>query len=146
MPGVYDSNGLHFQYPENWTLTESQSEDSIEINLESPKGSIWSLNVFNAPDDPQKIADGLLDAMKAEYEDLEFEPATETVMDNEFVGFDLSFFCYDFLVTSKIRCMVRAQQTIAILTEAENREFEELSMVFNAITMSMLMSADLSTD
>ena len=139
MTGVYENFGLRFQFPENWKLAEESADDSIEINLESPTGAVWSLNLFSEIADAPQVAERLNEAMQAEFPDVESLPASETVAGLETVGYDLSFFYLDFLVTAQIRCVEVDGRTFAIMTEAESREFDALEEVFRAITVSLLM-------
>jgi hypothetical protein len=61
--------------------------------------------------------------------------AEEWIEDAE--NWELSFFCLDFLVSTRLSVFHHDQATVAVLCQAETREFDSLAMVFKAITLSL---------
>ena len=76
--------------------------------------------------------------MEQIYEDLEAEPVTEDLWEVPATGYDLHFFCLDFLVTSRIRSFYAGSSTCVLTCQAESREFEKQEMVFQAMTKTLL--------
>ena len=54
------------------------------------------------------------------------------------VGYDLLFYCLDFIVSAKVRSFSLDGRTYVLLSQAEDSEFERISPVFSAITTSLL--------
>ena len=54
------------------------------------------------------------------------------------VGYDLLFYCLDFIVSSRVRSFSFENRTFVLLWQAEDKEFDEISPVFSAITTSLL--------
>jgi hypothetical protein len=139
MPAEFDRLGISFQYPENWTLDE---EDALagrrSVTLYSPGGGFWSVALHPETASPTYLARGVVQAMKEEYEDLEAEETSETLAGREMIGYDLNFFCFDLTNTAQIRCVQVAQTTYSIFCQAEDREFDRIHRVFQAITASLL--------
>ncbi len=139
MPARFNSLGISFQYPENWTLDDS---DAIlgrhSVTVISPGGAFWSVAIHSGSADPGKLAATAVEAMRQEYEGLEAEEARETVAGHELLGYNLAFYCLDLTNTAQIRSLRIAQSTYTIFCQAEDREFDKLAAVFLAMTTSLV--------
>jgi hypothetical protein len=141
MSAVYENFGVSFMYPENWQLAdESGPQDAgpKTISVHSPSGAFWSLQVCDPPADPQSLADQFKLTMAAEYEGLEAFAAAEEVADLSLLGYDMDFYCLDFVISANVRAARVGQRVYVISCQAETREFDELSPVFKAMTISLL--------
>jgi len=65
-------------------------------------------------------------------------PTREVIAGHEMVGYDLSFFYMDLTNTALVRCLRSDRATYAVFCQAEDREFDEVRTVFQAITASLL--------
>jgi hypothetical protein len=139
MPAEFNKLGISFQYPENWALDE---EDALagrkSVTVYSPGGAFWSVSVHPNSADPLSLARAAVDAMKAEYEELEAEKTQETVAGREMVGYDLNFYFLDLTNTASVRCIRTDRATYAVFCQAEDREFDVIRAVFRAMTTSFL--------
>lgn len=141
MPAHFDSLGISFQYPDNWTLDDSDALlGRKSVTVYSPGGAFWSVTIQPGSADPAQLAEAVVEAMKREYDSLEAESAEETVAGHDLTGFDLAFYCLDLTNTALIRSLRLADTTYTIFCQAEDREFEQLRRVFQAMTLSLLSS------
>ena len=139
MPAVFDRLGIRFQYPDNWTLDDSEaSEESPSITVYSPDGAFWSLVVHPGTVSIEDAASAALVAMQNEYEQLDSEEVEDYVVGHPLVGYDLNFYCLDLTNTALIRSFADETNTYLILCEAEDREYAEVEPIFKAITHSLL--------
>jgi len=142
MPATYDKMGIHFLYPENWTLDE---EDAVKgcksVSVNSPAGAFWSIALHPRKIDPRELVVTALDAMKQVYDEAEAEEASETVAGHELAGFDLNFYCLDLTNTALIRGFRTEHASCVILCQAEDREYQAVEPVFRAITASLLQNS-----
>ncbi|MGD0381874.1 MAG: hypothetical protein ABSA77_00035 [Thermoguttaceae bacterium] len=76
--------------------------------------------------------------MKNEYQNLEVQQINETLAGRKMTGYDLNFFLFDFTNTAQIRSLKCNQATYTIFCQAEDREFEQIQRVFQAMTISLL--------
>ncbi len=147
MPATYDQGGLKFQYPESWQV-ESQSGalqsgpvhvlgQDHAVTLTTPSGAFWMALRFRGQQ-PQRLVATTLEAMRQEYPKLDAEPVEETIAEHRAQGYDLDFFCLDFLNAARIRGVQLPEGALLILYQAEDREMEELEPVFRAVTTSLL--------
>lgn len=139
MPGEYNKLGIKFQYPENWTLDE---EDALvgqqSVTVYSPGGAFWSVSIHPHTAEPKKLAKAAVRAMKEEYEELESELTQETIAGQEVIGYDLNFYYLDLTNTAIVRCLRTPRASYAVFCQAEDREFDQVQQVFQAMTTSLL--------
>lgn len=142
MSASYENFGIRFLYPENWSVTDEQRDDwPRSVSVQSPSGAYWELQVYPSRMSPARLSKRVLEAMRQVYEDLEFKAVTEELGATHAKGYDLDFFCLDFLVTSRIRCFWVGSRTCLLTYQAESREFDWHQPVFAAITKSLLDNA-----
>jgi hypothetical protein len=141
MPAQFNSLGISFQYPDNWTLDDSDARlGRKSVTVYEPGGAFWTVVIHAGTADPSKMAAAVVKAMEQEYDSLEAEATEETVAGRDLVGFDLAFYCLDLTSTASIRSLRVARTTYTIICQAEDREFEQLRMVFLAMTTSLVQS------
>jgi hypothetical protein len=133
--------GIAFQYPDNWVLDEDEARAGRHsVTVYSPAGGFWSIAVYPRGTDPAKLARAALKAMQEEYEDSENEEVQETIAGRELTGYDLNFFYLDLTNTACIRCLRTQRATYTVFWQAEDREFEQYRLVFQAMITSFLRS------
>lgn len=141
MPAVFEKLGIRFQYPENWTLDEADALEGNEaVTLYTPGGAFWTVILHPHGLSASELADTALQALKAEYQDLDAEQVKETTSGVVAIGYDVNFYCLDLTNTAMIRVYSRDDATLLVMFQADDREFEELAPVFRAITLSLLRS------
>jgi len=129
--------GFQFLYPENWTVTKDASQAyPRSVTVQSPSGAFWSVTADRSAADElvQRVGAAIAD----EYEGTEVHEMRRKVGPLEMQGQELNFYCLDLLVTAQVLGWEKDGLALAILMQAENREFEELSRVFDAMTFSLL--------
>ena len=141
MPATYEKMGIRFLYPDNWSLDEQDAlDDNPQVAVYSPGGAFWSVALHPRETDPSELAGAALRTLKSEYDDSEAEPVTEDIGGRLIDGYDLSFFYLDFTNTALIRSFRTDHNTCLILCQAEDREFDVVGPVFQAITTSLLFN------
>ncbi len=139
MAAVFDRAGVQFDYPENWTVTDDQFSESVRlVSLESPGGGVWSLEVFSEWINPWRSTEEVVKTFQSDYQNLESEAASEDIGKFQLVGYDLHFYCLDFLVSAQTRSFYANGKTYVFVYQAEDREFETLESVFRAMMTSLV--------
>lgn len=139
MPAVFEKLGIRFEYPDSWEIDEEEARESGDtITVYSPEGAFWSLNLQAPGLDPDELALTAVEAMREEFEQLDAAPVTATVDGVELPGYDMNFYCLDLTNTACVRVVEREHATFLVLYQAEDREFEKISAVFDAITASLM--------
>lgn len=141
MPAIYENFGVRFLYPENWSIIDEDDEDwPRSVTVQSPQTGFWTLHVYPPDQEVRPVVKELIEAMQAEFSDIEVIPTKETFGDTETKGVDLAFFYLDLLVEAKIRSLRTPSAVLIWLYQAESREFESMEAVFQAIAVSMLQT------
>jgi hypothetical protein len=142
MTAVYQRDPLHFLYPENWSVVEeSWDQWPREVSVQSPGGAFWSVHVYPATD-PRPLTQEVLNAMKQEYEQLESSVLAEDYGDRQVTGFEMHFYCLDFLVRARTLGIRRGDVTYLLVFQAEDRDFDQLEPVFRAMTLSLVQAGE----
>jgi len=139
MPAVFEHFGVRVLYPENWSLLDVEVEDwPRTVTLQSAETGFWTLHVYPPGQETQPLVEELTQAISQEFGELEVLPAKEVLGDTSTTGVDIAFFWLDLLVEAKIRYVHTPSATLLWHYQAENREFERIEPVFQAIAVSML--------
>jgi hypothetical protein len=80
--------------------------------------------------------------MKQEYQDLDSEPARDSVAGHSLPGFDLNFYCLDLTNTAQVRTLLTDEAVYLIFCQAEDREWDQIAPVFAAMTTSFVTAAE----
>ena len=145
MTATFQSFGIRFLYPENWELAEETSgQHPRSVQVQSPTGAVWSLYVYETPAAPRELADEALAALTAEYPGLESRAAGGQLGNTDTTGYDVDFYCLDLVIACRIRSFRRQEKTFLVICQAETREFDKLSAVFEAISLSLVSGGELS--
>jgi len=141
MPAVYEQFGVHFLYPENWSLLDEETDEwPRTVTLQSPETGFWTVLVYPPDHDARQAVLAVIDPIREVYPDLEVLPAKETIADTQAKGVDIAFFYLDLLVEARIRCVKTPSGVILWHYQAESREFDTVEPVFRAITTSLLQT------
>lgn len=140
MPAVFENYGVRFIYPENWRLFEEGEDWPKEVCVESPSGAQWTLHVYAPAQDPKQLVEGTREAMEREYDEVEAEYVQEPIGSVVAEGYNLTFFYLDLLVICQARCFNSENRSLLLIAQAEDRDFQELDRVFQAMTISLLQS------
>ena len=139
MPQLYQKLGIHFQYPDNWTLDEQEAlEGNGAVSVYSPEGGFWSVAVHPSTADLPKLLSAAVSAMREVYEQLDSEAVEETIAGQELSGYDMNFYCLDLTNTATVRGLRTGQRTLVIFCQPEDREYERIEPIFRAMSTSLL--------
>jgi hypothetical protein len=139
MPAHFESLGISFQYPENWRLDDSDALlGRRSVTIYSPGGAFWSVAVHPGSAHPKKITKAIVDALRKEYDSVEVEEIEEKVGNRSLRGYDIAFYCLDLTNTAKIRSVYDDSYVYTVYWQAEDREFDALTHVFDAITLTFV--------
>lgn len=133
----FHEDGIGFHYPDNWTLQREQTDDGWTVSVQSPQTAFFL--VTYDPDMPEQghMAETALEALRAEYPDLEADERVETLAGQPAVGHDLRFFSLDLTNTCCTRSFYGAGGTILVLWQANDLELDEVEPIFQAMCASL---------
>ncbi len=136
---VFDKLGIRFQYPDNWTLDETEAlAGERSVTVYSPEGAFWSLTLHPPLEPAEPLLQAVLKTMRKEYAELDAEEVSETIADVALTGYDLNFYCLDLTNTALVRVAHTPEITLLLMCQAEDREYQRVERVFQAMTTSLL--------
>jgi hypothetical protein len=139
MPAKFERLGIAFQYPDNWTLDDTDAvAGRRSVTVYSPGGAFWTVAIHPRSADPVQLVQAVVATIREEYKEIEMDEARETVLGHELIGYDLSFYYLDFVNSAQVRGLRTATATYTVYYQGEDREFDRIQQVFQAMTVSLL--------
>lgn len=141
---VYNSEGIQFSYPSNWTLQEDVLDDDTDIIMVTcPDESFWMLAVYPGDVEPDQAAKNVLAMMTGEYEDIENIPVRRFIGERILHGYEMNFFYLDLTSTALVLGFSEGDQTYIVYWQTCDRlavSPDKLACadVFEAMTTSLL--------
>ena len=140
MTATYHKRGLKFLYPENWKLTDEADTDlPCSITLETPDGgALWAVHLYELDSDPDEILKATLDTLQETYPDLEITPCATDFPALDGTAVEAMFYCLDFLIRTRLQVIPHREYQLLFWFQAEDREFDKLELIFQALTTSVM--------
>ncbi len=147
MPATFDQFGLRFEYPDNWSVDQSEDIDSNQqVVVSSPHTAFWQLSKYPPGTDLEPLFDEVLAALRSEYEEIEVEPENDLVEGFTVKGFTVNFFYLDLTNTCWLRGIETPAANYLLICQAEDREFAQVELVFRAMLASVLRNLTVSEE
>ncbi|MCA9132292.1 MAG: hypothetical protein KDA45_04030 [Planctomycetales bacterium] len=127
--------GISFLYPDSWKIEEEVAGDSVTV--ESSEGAFVSISRSPNLEDLQGALQAAQATMQEEYEEVERESCNLTIADQPLEGVILRFVFIDLIVCSQLLAFTHAGATYLVQIQAEDRDFDRLQPVFEAILTSL---------
>ena len=146
MPAYFEKLGISFQYPETWELDDQlEGGDARTVSVQSPEGAFWMLSVHRSDESPERLCQAAIKTFQEEYQQIDVVASREEYHAIELLGYELNFYCLDLTTTALIQAATTRQGTLMILAQAEDRQFERIALVFQAINASLLEAEEVES-
>jgi hypothetical protein len=133
----FDNGGIRFQYPENWRLEREDNADGWTVSVQSPQTAFMVLTVDAELPTTDAMLAAALEAMKADYPDLEAEDCVDAVAGLPAVGHNIRFISLDLTNTCWTRSFYSPAGTVLILCQCNDLENELHEQVLRAMCASL---------
>jgi hypothetical protein len=133
----FEADGIRFQYPDNWQLTREEAGTGWTVSVQSPATAFFILTFDEEMPEVGAVAETVLEALRADYPDLEAEPALESLAGQPAIGHDIRFFSLDLTNTCHTRCFYSDAGTILLMWQANDLELDAVEPVLRAICASL---------
>ena len=137
MAAHFEDGGIRFRYPDNWQLEREDSEEGWTVSVQSPGTAFLMLCLREDLPTPDDMTEAALEALKADYPDLEADECVASLAGQPAVGHDIRFFSLDLTNTCWTRSICTPQGTLLVLCQANDLELEEAGAVLQAICASL---------
>jgi len=133
----YQADGVAFDYPDNWRLDREESAEGWTVQLQSPGTAFLTLTCERSDATPEEIVAAALDALKAEYPNLDVQAKIDTLAGQMAIGHDIQFFSFDLTNTCWTRSIYSADGVLLLLCQCNDLELEQYEPVLRAICASL---------
>jgi hypothetical protein len=137
---TFERDGVRFQYPKNWTVevSESESDDGgWAVSVQSPETAFVLVALHPDAESLADLADKTLDAIKAEYKELDAENAVETLAGRVAIGHNIDFLTLDTTVTCWTRCVDTPAGPLLVLCQTSEHDRDRNEPVLRAVCASL---------
>ena len=139
----FDRDGISFNYPENWTTDSDDSENGgWTFSAMSPETAFVLVSLRPDVRDPADLADQTLDALRADYRELDAENRVETIAGRMAIGHEIDFLTVDTAITCQTRCFDSAAGPVLVMCQSSEYDRETNGPVLQAIVASMKVETD----
>lgn len=135
---TFERDGVSFRYPTNWAADVEESEDGgWAVTVTSPGTAFATVSLRPDARDPADLADQALDALKAEYEELDSENRVETIAGRMAVGHDVDFLTLDTPTVCRVRGLDTPAGPVLVLTQVSEYDSDANDPVLRAVVASL---------
>jgi hypothetical protein len=134
---TYDSHGVRFRYPEDWSLSHEHQGSSLVINLQTPGTAFWSLTLLADCPPVEDVLEAAIAAFEEEYGEVDVYRHDASTAELPTAACDLDFVYLDLVNSAAIRSILIGDYTALVMYQAEGREFEDLQADFDAVMASL---------
>jgi hypothetical protein len=138
----FDESGIRFQYPENWQLEREEYETGWTVSVQSPDTAFLLITVNAEGPEPEQMAETVLEAMRADYPDLEADEHIDTLAGQPAFGHEMHFTSLDLTNTCWTRSLYTPEGTALVMWQANDLEMETNEPVLRAICASLEVDED----
>jgi len=137
MPMHFEADGIRFMYPDNWRLTRDEADSGWSVSVQSPDTAFFMVTFDENMPEAAQVADTVLEALRADYPDLEADDVVESLAGQPALGHNIRFFSLDLTNTCCTRVLYSDMGTVLLMWQAADLEMELIEPVFNAIRASL---------
>ena len=135
---AFDRDGVSFRYPANWSAEADEAGDGgWAVTVSSPQTAFVLVALRPDARDPADLADQTLDALRAEYKELDAENRAETVAGQLAIGHDIDFLTLDTPITCRTRCLETPAGPLLVMCQASEYDRDANDPVLRAVVASL---------
>lgn len=134
---TFERDGVRFRYPANWRPDIEDADAGWSVTVQSPETAFVLVSLRPDADGPGQVADETLAALKAEYPELDAEPAVDSLAGIPAVGHEVDFLTVDTPITCWTRCVDTTAGPLLVLCQTSEFDRERNEPVLRAICASL---------
>ncbi len=143
MISEFNQSGISFRYPTNWRAESENSGDTEwTVSVYSPATAFILFALRPDARDPADLADQTLEALKAEYVELDAENRLETIAGQLAIGHDIDFLTVDTAIVCRTRCLETPSGPLLVMCQTSEFDHEQNDPVLRAIVASLQVEGD----
>jgi hypothetical protein len=134
MPATFESFGVRFLYPENWTeIPRDDADGPAGVTFELPSGGFFAIEREAIDQLVEEIIEDIGDSFERDYGEVEREELKLESLSGVSRAVEFRFYYLDLVVLSRLIILERRGKRLVIQIQAESRDFDRNEPVFAAI-------------
>ena len=134
MPATFESFGIKFLYPENWSVLErDEAEGADGVTLELPSGGFFTVERERDGQLAEELIEEIADSIAEDYGEIEREDLQLEDAGPDERAVDFRFYYLDLLIISRLVIVNKRGSTFVVQIQAESRDFDANELVFAAL-------------
>ncbi len=134
MPATFESLGLKFLYPDNWTVSDRLADEGIEgVTFDLPTGGFFSIERARGISSNDELIDEVEATIAKEYGEVERENVDGAELLDGERAIDFRFYYLDLIIVSRLMIVRIHDLKFVMQMQAESRDFDANELVFAAI-------------
>jgi hypothetical protein len=134
MPLSFQSFGVKFLYPDNWTQIERGQEDGKEgVTLELPSGGFFTVEQARQGELAEEVIEEIAESFTSDYGEVERESIRVAGASDDESAVEFRFYYLDLLIICRLIILERDGRMLVIQMQAESRDFDQNEPVFAAL-------------
>lgn len=134
---TFERSGIRFKYPTNWQIDTEDAGDGWTVTLQSPETAFVLVSLRPDAATAAQVADEALAALRAEYPELDAEPALDDLAGQPAVGHDIDFLTLDTTILCRTRCIETTAGPLLMMGQTSELDQEQSEPVLRAICASL---------
>lgn len=134
---TFERSGIRFSYPTNWQIDTEDVGDGWTVTLQSPETAFVLVSLRPDAATAAQVADEALAALRAEYPELDAEPALDNLAGQPAVGHDVDFLTLDTPILCRTRCIETTAGPLLMMGQTSEFDREKNEPVLRAIGASL---------
>jgi hypothetical protein len=140
---TFSRSGISFRYPANWVVeTDETADGGWTVTLQSHETAFLLVSLRPDADDPAQVADEALEALRAEYKELDAEDVVETLAGQAAVGHNIDFLTVDTPSVCWTRCLQTPEGPLLVMCQTSEFDRPANEPVLRAICASLTVEPD----
>ena len=142
MPATFESFGIKFLYPDNWTVSErDEMEGSDGVTLELPSGGFFTVEREHEGQLAEELIEQIADSIEEDYGEVEREDCELADAKQGERAVEFRFYYLDLLIISRLVILTVGDATYVVQMQAESRDFDSNELVFTALLKQIRTSS-----
>jgi hypothetical protein len=140
----FDRDGVHFQYPSNWTAEFAEDAESggWAVTVESPGTAFLLVSLRPDAATPADLADQTLAALREEYQELDAQSAVRSLAGVPAIGHDIDFLTLDTPVACRTQCIDTPAGPLLVMCQTSEFDRDANEPVLRAVCASLALDAE----
>lgn len=137
----YEGNGVQFDYPGYWELTEEQDGNDVLLTVSADSSCFWALRILRDCPRPEEVVTSCVAAFEEEYDDAELHDVKDELAGMPACSREIQFSCFELLNSAVLSCVRANDMSLLAWWQGTDHELESIRPIFEQISRSVRINS-----